>query len=293
MPCRSPGEAVGVPYEVHDRNDSRPHVQRGILRVVVVRPAAPHLGRGLVDLEREDRGRLQLLRVRSARLVPAAGQQLLGERLERAQPLRLVLDEREPPEDHHRVVVRGVLEGRAREHERVHERDRDAGRSARSEQPNGAARGRAVDVDGVADARVEHRDADRLVSVGERHVREQPAIEDRVDRLAVVPALLRPAPHSDATRNVVRLCGHVVSLCRTPYYPVAHAGPADRAVRTDPRRHLCRGPARLAGDPVGRPDGAAARRRGGHGRLGSEVRTPSCGPTSPETFRGFSRRPTS
>ena len=56
------------------------------------------LAEALVDLECEDRRRLQLLRVRSARLVPAAGQQLLRERLEGAQPLVLVVDERERSE---------------------------------------------------------------------------------------------------------------------------------------------------------------------------------------------------
>ena len=73
----------------------------------------------------------------------------------------------------------------------MHERDRDAGRSARGEQPNGTARGRAWMRRCRRRARRD-RDADRPVSVGERHVREQAAIEDGVDRLAVVPALLGP-----------------------------------------------------------------------------------------------------
>src|SRR5213078_178915 len=136
------------------------------------------------------------------------------ERLECAQPLVLVEDPREGSEGHHRVVVRRVLEGGPREHETVHERHREAGRSALGEQPHRPALGRAVDVKPVADPRVEHRDAHRVVAVGERHVREQAAVEDVVDRSAVVATLLRTAAHADARWDVVPFLGHFGQLMR-------------------------------------------------------------------------------
>ena len=132
-----------------------------------------------------------------AYLAPAAGEDLLGEGFERRQPLRRLVDRSEATEGDHRLVVRAVLEDRAREDEPVEERHGHTRRPAASKHAEHPARGRAVDVDPVGDAGTQHRDADGLSAVDERDVADERAVEDLLDPAAVVAPLLRVAPNSD------------------------------------------------------------------------------------------------
>ena len=192
-----------MPNERDDRDDPGPGLELGVRGIVVVGRPGSNLGRGLVDRHRQDRRRLELLRVRASNLGPPSREELFGEGLEGRQPLGLVVHALERPEGHHRLVVRRVLEGRARQDEPVDDGHRHTGSGSLGQGPHRAARGRAVDVEPVAEVRVEHRDATRVAPVEERDVGQQTAAQDAVDRGPVVAALRRPAPHSDAIRNVV------------------------------------------------------------------------------------------
>src|SRR5262245_3801203 len=68
---------------LHDeRQMAGPDGELRVRRVTVVGAARPDLGGGLVERQAEHRRRLQLLARRCPRLLPASGEQLLGERLE-------------------------------------------------------------------------------------------------------------------------------------------------------------------------------------------------------------------
>jgi hypothetical protein len=61
-----------------------------------------------------------------------------------------------------------------------------------------------VDVDDVADARVERGDDERLTVRDEAQVRDEAGVEDAVDRLAVIAATLgQPADASSLRRSGV------------------------------------------------------------------------------------------
>src|SRR5690349_19132808 len=77
-----------------DGHDARPDRQVEILRLVL-RRAGPDLGRGLVERHGEDPRRLQLLRARLPRLLPAPRRELLRQRAQ-GRHLLVALDERRP-----------------------------------------------------------------------------------------------------------------------------------------------------------------------------------------------------
>jgi GntR family transcriptional regulator/MocR family aminotransferase len=167
------------------RDDAGPRGERVVLGLLDGRAAA-NLGRGLIEGHREHAGGLELLRARRAHLAPAAGDETFGEGLQRPQPLGWPLDGRGDPEHEHRAVVDGVVEGRAGEHEPVEQRHRQAGRCAGAQRADRAARGGAVEVDGVPHARVQCGDDVGLSVRDEAEVRDQRLVEDRLDRLALV-----------------------------------------------------------------------------------------------------------
>ena len=59
-----------------------------------------------------------------------------------------------------------------------------------------AARRRAVQVEALAVARVEHRDHERAALAGEAHVSDETLVEDGVDEGALAAAPLREPPHA-------------------------------------------------------------------------------------------------
>ena len=74
---------------LHDEREvPGPDVEVGVGRVAVLRAADADLRRRLVERQREDRGRPELLPRRLPCLVPAPREELLGERLERRELLR-------------------------------------------------------------------------------------------------------------------------------------------------------------------------------------------------------------
>jgi hypothetical protein len=70
-----------------------------------------------------------------------------------------------------------------------------------------------VDIEVVADSRIEHGDAVRLTVVDEGDMPKETTIEDGIDRLSVVPCFSRVAPNSDPVWDLClpRLDGFVVS----------------------------------------------------------------------------------
>src|SRR5829696_4068324 len=205
---RDPGPQVrardGLAGDEADRDVAGPDVERGVLALAVVRAAGRDLRRRLGEREREDRGRLELLAARLARLLPASGQHLLGERAQRFELLVRLAHGARVAEHHDRPVVDAHLEHRAREHHPVEQRHGQAHRHRRADGPERAAGRRAVDVDLLADARVERRDDERLAFVGEADVSDERLVEDRLDGVAVVRRLVVHAPQAHALRRRVR-----------------------------------------------------------------------------------------
>ena len=141
---------------------------------------------------------LSSLRRRLARLLPAAGQHLLGERLQRAQ-LLLRLGHRPRLAEHDdRAVVDAHLEHRAREHHAVEQRDGEADRHRGAGGAQRPAGRRAVHVDLLAEARVQRGDHERLALVGEADVRHERLVEDGLDGVALVGRLLVHPAHAHA-----------------------------------------------------------------------------------------------
>src|SRR5262249_39997033 len=93
------------------------------------------------------------------------------------------------------------LERRACQHERLHDRDREAGGRTAGERAYRAARRRAVDIERAVHMRVEHRDAHGLALVDERDVTEQPTLRHSPNLLRVVAALLRTAAYPNPIRD--------------------------------------------------------------------------------------------
>ena len=91
-------------------------------------------------------------------------------------------------EDDRRAVVHRVVEDAAREDDAVDDRRGDADVDPLVELLQHPTRGRAVEVQRVADASVDRRDHVRLSVDDEADVADERLVEDRVDRLAVVDA---------------------------------------------------------------------------------------------------------
>ncbi len=140
----------------------RPASQRVVL-LVVHRRAGADLRRGLLDRQRQHGGRLQLLRGRGAHVAPSVRARCVrrSPRAPRASP-RGPRRTRAAPDQHRRAVVGGVVHRRAREHETVDQRHRQARGRARGERAQRAARDGAVAVDDVAAAGVQGGDDERL-----------------------------------------------------------------------------------------------------------------------------------
>ncbi len=115
-----------------------------------------------------------------------------------------------PAEDDDRTVVDRVVEGRAREHQGVDVRHRHADRGLAGRVEHAAHRG-AVQVEVIALAPVERRDHDRRAVAQEADVADEAAVEDRVDRRAVIVAALAQPLDARARRGRAGLarCGQL------------------------------------------------------------------------------------
>ena len=132
-----------------ERQLARPAVEREV-RLVVLRRAGAHLGRGLGEGQRDDARPAQLRLRRRAHLRRPAGCDVLHDRVERAPLLRRVGDLRGAAEHDHAAVVHRVVEARAGEDEAVEEGDGRAGGRARGQRPDHPARRRAVEEEAIA-----------------------------------------------------------------------------------------------------------------------------------------------
>ena len=179
------------------RNHPRPDGQV-VVGLVVDGRAAAHLRGGLVERECQDLRALELLLGRGPNLGPPARHQLLGEKLECTQPLRFGRDQPRLAEHDDRAVVDRVVEGRARQHEAVHQRGGHANRGALLEHPQHPARCGSVQVEPVVNTRVEGGDHVRLAVGDEADVAHEGGVEDGLDRVALVHPARGDAAHAGA-----------------------------------------------------------------------------------------------
>ena len=192
-----------------------PDGQLAVLRPVGGRTGAD-LRRRLVERELEHFRRRELGLVRPARVARAPGHRVLDERVQRRALLVLVLDQPRLAEHDDRAVVERVMEGSAREHEAVEQRHGHAHGHTLAQRAEHAAERRAVQIQLLSCARVQHRDHERLAAVGEAEVRDESLVEDRMDRRVVVRAAARAPAHACASagcRCLVAVLVHVPVYC--------------------------------------------------------------------------------
>src|SRR5579872_7010766 len=91
-----------------------------------------------------------------------------------------------------------MMEDRTREHESVHKRDRYANVDAASGRTQHAARGRPVDVELVAKARIAGRDREWLAVDDKADVTDVAFVENAVNLIFIVGAALGEAAHLGA-----------------------------------------------------------------------------------------------
>jgi hypothetical protein len=106
----------------------------------------------------------------------SSGKKLVREGGDGGEAFVGVIDRPETAERDHRFVVCAVLERRACQHEPLEEDHGKASRLAAGQDAYRSARARAVDVELAVDPGVEHRGADRLATLDERDIADQPAV---------------------------------------------------------------------------------------------------------------------
>ena len=117
-----------------------------------------------------------------------------------------------------------MLEHRAREDDPVDQRHRDASGNALAERAERPARRRPVDVEHVADPRMQRRDHVRLSVALEAEMADQRGVEDLVDPRTVVDGTLVHAFHARTGRRGCRRTGHRGSLSAADAMPDASCG---------------------------------------------------------------------
>ena len=170
---------------------------------VVVGTTRADLDRRLGQVERQRQGRGLLLPRGLACLVPAAGQQVLRDGAEGVE-LVIALEAPGDSQHHRRPVVHARLEGAPGEHQAVEERDRQAGRLPRGQQAEQARARRAVEEHLVPATRVGHGQHERHPAVDDRHVSDEPGVEDGVQDGGVGHRLVRQALHLRAVGGARR-----------------------------------------------------------------------------------------
>ena len=176
--------------DLPQRQDPGPDGQVVVGLVVDRRPGAD-LGRDLDQREGEHGGGRQLTAVAPADRVAAAGNDVLDQGAQGGFLLVGVGDRLGAADGHHRPVVHRVMEGRAGQHQAVHQGDGDADVHLRPQAE--AAPGGTVQVERVAGPRVAGRDDVRLAAGHEPDVADEALVEDGVHRGPVVGGPLRQA----------------------------------------------------------------------------------------------------
>ena len=123
---------------------------------------------------------------RPAHLLPASGDQVFGQTAKDFGFLDRVLDLRGCPEEHHRAIIHGMMEGRPRQHQAIDQGDRQARFRSRRQRLHHPAGSRTVQTDGLADPDVVGRNHQRLSVDHEADVTDQSFIKDPVDGGAIV-----------------------------------------------------------------------------------------------------------
>ncbi len=148
--------------------------------------AGADLRRGLIDLHREDLGRLEVLLVRSPDLIGTAGDHVLDNRPQRTLLLGRIGDLPGRPQHHYRAVVEGVVARAPREHDLVDEGGRQAADRPVSQGPKRAAGRGAVQINGLSIPCVDRGGHVRMPVVHEPDVADERLVENGVDQFPVV-----------------------------------------------------------------------------------------------------------
>src|SRR6266545_4550742 len=189
------------------RQHARPDRQ-GVVLFLVADRAGAHLGRDLEQRHRQHGGGRQLLAVGAARDLAAARDDVLDHGPQGRVLLLEVGDQAGPAEDHHRAVLKGMVEYRAGQDQPVDQRDRDADVHPRPHAE--AAAGRPVQVQRLADPSVAGRQRVDLPVHGEGHMAQEPLVQDGVHGRPVVPPALRQPPHLRAAGQLICAVGPLV-----------------------------------------------------------------------------------
>ena len=178
----------------YQRHLATPVRQLEIVGLLDGRPGAD-LRRRLGDRQPDHPSRAQLGLARSPTVVGPARQVVVDDGAQRrgaSRPWSSTSDCL--PDDGHRSVVHRVVEGRAREHERVDDRDGDAHVSTVREPAQHRVAGSAVEVQVIADPSVHHRQHADAFGADETHMGDGAGIERRGNGSPVVPPALGLAP---------------------------------------------------------------------------------------------------
>ena len=165
-----------------------------MVRLVVLRRSGADLGGGFLERDREEKRLAVFVGRGHPGLILSAGCDMRGDRGRGRVELVLVGDLASLPVDDDRPVVHRMVECAPRHDEAVDDRGHDADLGAGAQRfPRAGAAG-PVEVDRVADTRVDRGEASRRAgAVVERDVADQRLVEDLVDRVAVVDAPLGEA----------------------------------------------------------------------------------------------------
>jgi len=169
---------VAEPARV-EGDDARPGAARHVFGGVVG-PVGRDLQRPLPDGHAQDHGRGQFAPVVRADFGGAAGNEMLGEDVERARHVRLGQPGK-GAEQHRAAVAERVLEGRPGDDDAAQVGHGEAGGPARRGPAHPARTGRAVDQDTVAVAH--HRGGDddyAALVVGQAYVRQEDVVQQAV-----------------------------------------------------------------------------------------------------------------
>ena len=131
-----------------------------------------------------------------ARVARASAHDVLDDRFQNAQLLLSIDDFARRAQHHDRAIVHRVMESGTGQHQSVEKSDGHARRHALPERAEHAAGTGAVEVQRLADPRVNRGDDHRMTLDDEADVADQALVEDRVDRRLIVAAALRKTSNS-------------------------------------------------------------------------------------------------
>ena len=122
MPSSTRPSGYWFAESLNQRNHASPHRQRIVL-FVVDRRASANFRRDFFERQRQNAGCLQIFFGRLLGMFPPAGDHVIGETPQRLPLLDEIGDGPRPADHHHRAIVDGSVERRARQNQSVDQRD--------------------------------------------------------------------------------------------------------------------------------------------------------------------------